>query len=150
VEKLCPLLPELSYCCAHLQDLRATVVQNTGTGRVTVQYQLGHHMTVFGKLYTDDLGVYSYAVLQRLWEREFGRDAGYRVSEPLSYLSEYRLLLTKEAPGINLESLASEGGSAFLNGMCKAARWLAKLHASSLRLGRPEELWVKFFKLGRS
>jgi hypothetical protein len=146
---ICPLLPELSHHRASFPDVSARVVQNTGTGRITVEYRLGGR-TVFGKLYTDDLGVYSYSVLQRLWDHEFGNTEKYRVSEPLAYLPDYRLLLTHKAPGCSLDSLALDGDVAFASGLRGAARWLAKLHECALRIGRPEELWVKFFKLGRS
>jgi hypothetical protein len=146
---ICPLLPELSHHRPSFQDVSASLVQNTGTGRITVEYQLGSQ-TVFGKLYTDDLGVHSYAVLQRLWDDEFGTNEEYRVCEPLAYLRDYRLLLTHKAPGVSLDSLAIGGEVAFARGLRGAARWLAKLHDCALRIGQPEALWVKFLKLGRS
>ena len=50
-----------------------TVVQNTGTGRLTLRYDFETGQTLYAKLYTDELGAHSYQIMKELWNDGFNR-----------------------------------------------------------------------------
>ena len=132
-------------------DCRAEVVQNTGTGRITVRYRFGDQATIYGKLYTDDLGPHSVAVIEQMWRNGFGPGDRYQVSEPLAYLPEYNLFLTRAAAGTPLMSLIGNDGPELLAHIREAARWLVRLHRAPYRIGEPDSLWgsLKLFRIVR-
>jgi hypothetical protein len=127
-----------------------TVVQNTGTGRLTLRYDFNSGETVYAKLYTDKLGAHSYKVLKALWDNGFDDDSHFRVPEPLAFLPDHNLVLMRGVPGIPLVKALNGDGEMDLNEGCrKAARWLAMFHRSSIRVGDPEPDWdsLKVFRL---
>jgi aminoglycoside phosphotransferase (APT) family kinase protein len=128
---------------------KATVVQNTGTGRVTSRYQLDAATVVFAKSYADGLGAHSYRVQRAFWESGFGKDSKFRVPEPLAFVEEQNLVLMREGAGTPLASLLGDGSGEWRAGVRQAARWLAAFHRSSLRVGDPEPEWdsLKTFRL---
>jgi hypothetical protein len=111
-----------------------------GTGRVTVGYRFGAGILVFGKLYPSKLEPHSFEVMQRLRIEGFG-DGPYQVAEPLAFLPEHNLLLTRSAPGVPLMDSIGEEGPEVLENVRRAARWLVHLHDSPLRIGPPDTLW---------
>lgn len=111
-----------------------------GTGRVTVGYRFGAGILVFGKLYPSKLEPHSFEVMQRLRAEGFG-DGPYQVAEPLAFLPQHNLLLTRTAPGVPLIDSIGEEGTAVLENVRRAARWLVHLHNSPLRIGPPDTLW---------
>ena len=129
---------------------KVEVVQNAGAPRMTLRYMFDEGATVYGKVYTDGAGQASYSWLRRLWENGFGAGSPLRVSEPLGFCAEENLLLTRAAPGAPLSArLRQKPIEQVLPGMRAAARWLARLHASTLA-GLPRELAcnrVKIFEL---
>jgi hypothetical protein len=123
---------------------QTTVLQNTGTGRLTLRYELGG-ATLLAKLYTDELGDRSYQVLRALWNGGFDSCSAYQVPQPLGFLPDHNLLIMRQVPGKPI-STALEGDRSIdlVAGSRAAARWLATLHRSSLRMGRPEADWDSF------
>lgn len=132
-------------------DYQTSIVQNTGTGRITVGYRFGDDLTVFGKLYSDELGPHSVQVIKGLWEAGFGNAEPYQVSQPLSYLPAYNLFLTKAAAGIPLMSFLGQDSPELLAHVRQAAQWLVRLHLTPLHMGRRDSLWdsLKLFRIVR-
>lgn len=128
-----------------------TVVQNTGTGRLTLRYDFEGGHVVFAKLYTDWLGKHSHRVLQALWAGGFNAGGRFRVSEPLAFLPEHNLVLMRGVPGEPLAVLLGkkEHEAQLLDGMRESARWLAALHRAPVRIGEPEPDWdsLKIFRI---
>jgi Phosphotransferase enzyme family len=145
------ILP-LADACAVIRDTQftASVVQNTGTGRLTLLYEFGSDCGVLAKLYSDDLGLRSYAALQTLRSEGFGPDSRYQVPDPLGFLADENLLLMRRAPGVAISGALRDGRSLDLVESCReAARWLAKLHCSPLAIGHHEADWdsLKLFRM---
>lgn len=128
-----------------------TVVQNTGTGRLTLRYDFEGGHVVFAKLYTDWLGKHSHRVLQALWAGGFNAGGRFRVSEPLAFLPEHNLVLMRGVPGEPLAVLLGEEDkeAQLLEGMRESARWLAALHRAPVRIGETEPDWdsLKIFRI---
>jgi aminoglycoside phosphotransferase (APT) family kinase protein len=145
------ILPLTSACTVtHDTQFAASVVQNTGTGRLTLLYEFGADCGVLAKLYSDDLGLRSYAALQTLWSVGFGSESRYQVPEPLGFLADHNLLLMRRVPGIAISASLRNDRSLDLVESCReAARWLAKLHGSPLVIGQHETDWdsLKLFRM---
>jgi hypothetical protein len=143
--------------CAELHRTRlssrcqASIVQDRGTGRITVSYHFDDGILVFGKLYSDELGPHSFRVLKCLWEEGLGEGEPYQVTKPLLYMPEYNFLLMSAAAGVPLMSLIGQESPEFLAHVRQAARWLVRLHRAPLRVGRAESLWdsLKLFRVVR-
>jgi aminoglycoside phosphotransferase (APT) family kinase protein len=148
MQHLTPHLPVLPGGLPR-RECKATVVQNTGTGRVTIRYELDAATVVFAKRYADGLGAHSYRVQSAFWEGGFGRKSKFRVPEPLAFLPEQNLFLMRACPGAPLAALLGNGSGQWKAGVLDAARWLAAFHRSSLRVGDPEPEWdsLKTFRL---
>lgn len=91
------------------------------------------------KLYPDRKeGAASYRILAALWHQGFGPESPHRVPEPFWWSSAHSAIVMGRAPGRCLgDQMPGEVG--WLEGVRAAARWLARLHASSLRIGPPDE-----------
>jgi hypothetical protein len=148
---VCPIASRESGGTKHASDCQTSIVQDRGTGRITVSYRFGDEVSVFGKLYSDELGPHSFRVLGGLWEEGLGEGEPYQVTKPLLYMPEYNLLLMSAAAGIPLLSLLGQESPEFLAHIRQAARWLVRLHRVSLRVGRAESLWdsLKLFRIVR-
>jgi hypothetical protein len=132
-------------------DCQASIVQDRGTGRITVSYRFGDEILAYGKLYSDALGPHSFRVLNGLWEEGLGENSLEQVTEPLLYMPEYNFLLMSAAAGTPLMSLIGQDDTELLASIHQAARWLVRLHRVSLRVGRAESLWdsMKLFRVVR-
>jgi Phosphotransferase enzyme family len=132
-------------------DCHASIVQDRGTGRLTVSYRFGDDILVFGKLYSDELGPHSFQVLKGLWEEGLGEGALYQVTKPLLYMPENNFLLMSAATGTPLMSLIGQDSIELLTHVRQAAQWLVRLHRVSIRIGRAESLWdsLKLFRVVR-
>jgi hypothetical protein len=145
-----PRLPGAAQAAERPLACEMTVAQDTGTGRLTLRYAFAQGDVIFAKLYTDALGTHSYQLQRALWERGFGPGAPYQVPEPLAFLPEHNLVLMRGAAGTPLGSLlASPDRTALLEGVRQAARWLAALHRSPVRVGTAEAVWdsLKLFRV---
>lgn len=145
------IFPLISACTViHEMQFAASVVQNTGTGRLTLLYEFGTECGVLAKLYSDDLGPRSYAALQTLRSEGFGSESRYQVPEPLGFLKDHNLLLMRRVPGVAISASFRNDGSVKLVDACReSARWLAKLHGSPLVIGHHETDWdsLKLFRM---
>ena len=132
-------------------DCQTSIVQDRGTGRITVSYRFGDEILVFGKLYSDELGPHSFHVLKGLWEEGLGEGELNQVTKPLLYMPEYNLLLMNAAAGTPLIALIGQDSPELLAYIRQAAQWLVRLHRVSLRVGRAESLWdsLKLFRVVR-
>jgi aminoglycoside phosphotransferase (APT) family kinase protein len=127
-----------------------TVVQNTGTGRLTLRYDFESGQTLYAKLYTDELGEHSYQVMKQLWDGGFNQSSRFQVPEPLTFLPEHNFVLMRGVPGYPLASaLNGEAPFDLIEGCREAARWLAAFHRSSVRVGELEPEWdsLKIFRI---
>ncbi len=141
-------LPELRDSTISESEFEVRKVQNDGTGPATVRYSLRGSPALFGKLYRDDSGAHAEQVLRNLRKAEFGNGQRYQVAEPLLFMPERNLLLTRAVRGECLDSyLGKEEVSAALIGVREAAKWLARLHDSSVRVGSLDGPWYMFNKL---
>lgn len=132
-------------------DCQASIVQDRGTGRLTVSYRFGDDILVFGKLYSDELGPHSFQVLKGLWEEGLGEGALYQVTKPLLYMPANNFLLMSAAAGTPLMSLIGQDSAELLTSIRQAAQWLVRLHRVPIRVGRAESLWdsLKLFRVVR-
>jgi aminoglycoside phosphotransferase (APT) family kinase protein len=146
---LSPDLPLRGADSPAAAECKATLVQDVGTGRVTMRYQIDGATVVFAKRYIDGLGAHSYQVQRTFWDNGFGTDSRYRVPEPLAFLPEKNLFLMREGPGAPLTRLLGDGTGDWKAGVREAARWLAAFHRSAVRVGDPEPEWdsLKTFRL---
>lgn len=116
----------------------AAVLQNTGTGRLTLRYVFGPNV-VIAKMFSDHLGPCSFETTVRLWNSGFNCQSRYQVPEPIAYFHDVNLLLMRQAPGVPVATALEPGRDHELVNYCyKAARWLAELHRSSLLFGKVE------------
>ena len=131
-------------------NYNSTIIQNSGTGRLTLRYNFGPEHVLFGKLYSDSLGPRCYEVNCALWEAGFNATGYYRVPEPVGFLADHNLLLMSSVSGIPLGGVF-DGHAAvdLVAGSREAARWLAALHRSSLKTGKPDTDWdsLKLFRM---
>jgi aminoglycoside phosphotransferase (APT) family kinase protein len=114
------------------------VLQNTGTGRLTLRYAFGPTV-VIAKMFSDHLGAQSFETTVRLWNSGFNRESPYQVPEPIAFFPDINLLLMRQVPGIPVAAaLEPDRHHELVGYCCKAAHWLAELHRSSLLFGKVE------------
>ncbi|MBZ5659468.1 MAG: aminoglycoside phosphotransferase family protein [Acidobacteriia bacterium] len=146
--RICPLLgPGNSASAA---DCGAKIIQNTGTGRLTLRYTFSPENVVFAKLYGDELGSHCYRANLELWNNGFNSAGRYQVPEPLGFFADQSLLFMRGVPGTPLGAVFDGDSSVDLvSGSSEAAEWLAALHLSSLSLGTPDSDWdsLKLFRM---
>jgi Phosphotransferase enzyme family len=118
------------------------VIQLDGTGAATVEIRYDGRRSVFAKLYPNDSAPLIYDKLRALRAAGFGPGERYQAVEPLGYVPEYALLLTRGAEGPAVSAHIGGDSGALSAGVREAARWLAKLHASPVRIGPPQSLLV--------
>ena len=140
-------LPEYRGKRFQPERCQLSVIQNDGTGAATVECVTEDSLRVFAKLYPDASGQHSHQVLRTLWSDGFGPSSRFRVSEPLAFFPELNMLVTRGAEGLPVASAKSEAELA--QGAREAARWLASLHGSELRLGAVAYPWEVYHKLTR-
>lgn len=139
--------------CDHLfsaADCQVFIVQNDGTGAATIQYDIDDSTRVFAKLYASNgtgaaHGAHSFKVLRALWNDGCGRESRYRVSEPLGFYPELNMLLIRGAEGVLVAS--AETDEELAHGSREAARWIAQMHASPVRVGETRYPWEVYHKL---
>ena len=146
--RICPFLgPEFMGSAA---DCEAKIIQNTGTGRLTLRYVFDPEEVVFAKLYDDELGAHCYEVNRELWKIGFNKSGRYRVPQPLAFLEDHNLFLMRAVPGTPLGA-AFDGDTSvdLVSGSYEAAEWLSALHLSTLRVGTPDSDWdsLKLFRM---
>ncbi len=117
----------------------ATVMPHRYGDRAVVEYRLLTGERLFAKRYADAAeGLLVSRILHTLWETGFGADSAYRVPEPLGYSAEQGVLVVRAAAGRCLQELETGGEGAWAEGLRSAARWLAALHGSPVRVGPNE------------
>jgi hypothetical protein len=115
------------------------VLQLDGTGAATLEINIGDQK-VFGKFYPGDNGPLIYEKLKALRAGGFGPDDRYQVVEPLGFIPEYGMLLTRGVDGPPVSEAIGVDDEAFLSGVRESARWVARLHACPVRIGKPRSL----------
>jgi len=143
-------LPEYKGRSASTDRCQISIVQNDGTGAATIQYEIEDSTSVFAKLYASDgtgaaHGAHSFQVLSALWNDGCGRDSRYRVSEPLGFYPEFNMLLIRGAEGTLVAS--AESDEELAHGSREAARWIAQMHMSDVRVGDTRYPWEVYHKL---
>ena len=146
--RICPLLPP--DFTGDAADCDAKIIQNTGTGRLTLRYAFDSENVVYAKLYDDELGAHCFRVNRELWKNGFNQSGRYRVPEPLAFLEDRNLFLMRGVAGTPLGAVFDGDSSVYLvSGSIEAAEWLATLHLSALRVGAPDADWdsLKLFRM---
>jgi len=143
-------LPEYRDRVASAEGTKISIVQNDGTGAATIQYDIDDSTRVFAKLYASDgtgaaHGAHSFQVLSALWNDGCGRDSRYRVSEPLGFYPEFNMLLIRGADGMLVAS--ADNDEELAHGSREAARWIAQMHSSAVRVGDVRYPWEVYHKL---
>jgi hypothetical protein len=143
-------LPEYRDRSTSADSCQVSIVQNDGTGAATIQYDIDESTRVFAKLYASDgtgaaHGAHSFQVLSALWNDGCGRGTRYRVSEPLGFYSEFNMLLIRGAEGTLVAS--AESDEELAQGSREAARWIAQMHTSEVRVGETRYPWEVYHKL---
>ena len=80
-------------------DWQTRVVQLDGTGAATIEIGLGGQQRVFAKLYPDESGPLIYEKLKTLRACGFGPGERHQAVEPLGFIPEYGMLLTRALRG---------------------------------------------------
>ena len=140
-------LPELRETTIQPDEFQVLTIQNDGTGPATLEVRFRPPTRVFAKLYRDESGAHAYRVLRSLYDDGFGRNDRYEVCEPLSFDTAKNLLITRGAEGTSLDSYLSLDRNMAMKGVREAAKWLAKLHSSPIRVGKVDDPWYMFSKL---
>lgn len=122
------------------RNWKTRVVQNDGSGAATMEIALNGIPSVFAKLFPDDSGPAIYEKFMAFRAAGFGAGERYQSVEPMDFVPEYNLLLTRAAKGVAISSFLGVDDSALREGAKQAALWLAQLHNSSLRIGKPQPL----------
>ncbi|MDP8927655.1 MAG: aminoglycoside phosphotransferase family protein [Actinomycetota bacterium] len=124
------------------------VVDTADPTKVTAECRLDGGATLFVKVYAgEEDDAHCHAVMCALWDAGFGDGAAHRIAEPLVHLAEQRIVVMRGAPGATLyDELRAGRGD---RGVRQAARWLAALHMSAVRLGEPWPIWRNFARLAR-
>jgi hypothetical protein len=146
--RICPLLGPAGAASAG--DCDAKIIQNTGTGRLTLRYAFGPDNVIFAKLYGDELGAHCYRANLELWNSGFDKTGRYQVPEPLGFFEDHSLLFMRSVPGTPLGAIFDGDTSIDLvSGSGEAAEWLAALHLSTLSLGAADTDWdsLKLFRM---
>jgi hypothetical protein len=143
------VIPESRAGGVRPEEVEVATIQNDGTGPATVAYRIAGTAKLFAKLYRDPSGVHAWEVLRRLWQRGFHADGRYQVPQPLCFLGQYNLVLMRAAGGTSLASSLDfdETDGRAVDGTREAARWLARLHSSPIRIGEVDQPWYIFSKL---
>lgn len=117
----------------------AAVMPHRYGDRAVVEYRLVTGERLFAKCYADvSEGLLVSRILHTLWSSGFGPDSAFRVPEPLGYSIERGVLVVRAASGRCLQELETGGRRAWAEGLRSAARWLAALHDSPVRVGPNE------------
>jgi hypothetical protein len=127
-----------------------SVHRRRADGRAVAEYGFPGPIRVFAKLYPDPpAGRAVYRIHDELWRNGFGADSPNRVPEPLGYIEEHAVVLLRPVAGNSLVVTELEGREAFDDGVSRAARWLAALHSSPVRLGPRETVEHSMSRLRR-
>jgi hypothetical protein len=118
------------------------VIQLDGTGAATLEITLDRAQRIFAKLYPDDSGPRVYEKLKALRAAGFGAGERHQVVDPLGFVPEYGMLLTRAAEGPAVSTFIGTQPEALRAGCREAAAWLAKLHTCPLRIGPPQSILV--------
>jgi hypothetical protein len=121
---------------------QSRVIQLDGTGACTVEVDWGAGPAVFAKLYPGDDGLVIYNKLQLLRREGFGEGDRYQVVEPLAWIPELGMMLARQAPGVAVSAHVGTDPVALDEGVRESARWLASLHTTPLRIGKPISLLI--------
>ncbi|MBV8811635.1 MAG: hypothetical protein JO033_23455, partial [Acidobacteriaceae bacterium] len=131
-------------------DYHSEIVQNTGTGRLTIRYDFGPDNVVFAKAYSDDLGPRCHEINRALWDAGLNANGHYRVPQVIGFLGDHNLLLMRCVPGTPLRAaLDGDASLDLIAASRRAATWLVALHRCSLNAGTPDSDWdsLKLFRL---
>jgi len=121
-------------------DWETHIIQLDGTGAATVEVKRDGQQRAFAKLFPDASGPQMYEKLKALRAAGFGPGERYQAVEPLGFIPEYAMLLTKPAEGPAVSTNIGVDDEALVAGAREAGVWLAKLHRSPLRTGPPKPL----------
>ncbi len=93
----------------------------------------GHHVTVFGKVFTEPRR--ARLLYDHMCLLHYGpfHDGALRVPEPVALLPEQRMVLYRGCDGVPLDRLPPQ---LLTDGITGAARWLARLHSCGVHLPR--------------
>ena len=126
-----------------------STVRDKGNGRLTLRFEAPPATVLYAKVY-DHIRDGRLRLMKTLWTDGFDSSSRYRVPEILGDFPDRNLLLMAAAPGIPLSDLlAGDDERAAIDGVREAALWLAALHQSPVRIGRPEIEWdsLRLFRL---
>ena len=119
---------------------KTPVLQLDGTGAATLELSIDGHK-VFAKFYRpDENAPLIYEKLKALRAAGFGPGERYQVVEPLDFIPEYGMLLTRGVDGPPVSESIGVDDEALLSGVRESARWVARLHACPVRIGKPRSL----------
>jgi len=145
------ILPRLNLSCCNISDCEINQLKSRRrkpviefklqllNGEDNNQQQIS--ISLIGKYRNDGLLRVVFDLLQELWDKSSfgGEDNQYlRICRPIGYFSDYKLIVTSKAPGIELGKIilqlvkgdgrTNEKAIQIETYVLQAARWLAKLH----------------------
>ena len=121
-------------------DWETHIIQLDGTGAATVEIKRDGRQMAFAKLFPDASGPQMYAKLKTLRAAGFGSGERYQAVEPLGFIPEYAMLLTKPAEGRAVSTHIGVDDEALVAGAREAGIWLAKLHRAPIHTGTPKPM----------
>ena len=146
---------ELSEQGLQVQDYSSRMLRDSRS-RPVVSYDLTYidgsgnarvRRTLIGKGYFRDDGAGTYDFMRQLWSDGFADDPSLTIPEPVAYLPERSLLIQGHAPGRSLYEYIDNPADAEQQ-VRMTARWLAKLHSSSVSVRTRVNLDFEREKIG--
>lgn len=115
-----------------------------------VEYRFADGRRVLAKPFAGyDEALQAFEIQRALWEGGFGAASEYRVPEPIALQPDESVILMAAAPGERVRELATGEWTTWASALAGAAGWLAALHASSHRLGPPDDAARRALHLAR-
>lgn len=105
------------------------------------------HVSIVGKFRRSLRGRETFEVVRQLWENGFGAQSHLRISQPIAYVEDSRLMLAYYANGISLGEMLAAGHRSVPSCVTQAAQWLAKLHQTVIAAPRTRSVADEVVKL---
>ena len=124
--------------CHALRDVDFHVLKHHPQRRCTFEIELTtprERSSLIGKVYASDRSDV-YRAMERIARSGFGPEDECSIPEPLAYLPELHLLLQEKVAGRRAKLVFLDERADVTEPSARAAKWLARFHATAPRAGR--------------
>ncbi|MFQ6030938.1 MAG: phosphotransferase, partial [Dehalococcoidia bacterium] len=144
-----PFLTETECSLQLGTDVAVNVDRGSDTRWPKVEFLTKEGGGVIALLYPEATTEHTYWVLQQLWDAGLSSPEKHQVPEPLDWLADLNVVLTRSYLDQPLAPFILQGGKEAEAAVREAARWLLRLHSASVRVGEQlaHDPWRMFFEL---